>query len=328
MLHRLTLAAVVALSLSAAVNAQDPVPPAEDAARIAAATAAADAGGTGPMPAAMLSDPGLPTHTVYRPRDMEAAMAHGRLPIVVFGNGGCTNIGNRYRYLLTEVASQGYLVIATGPVGPSYVEWVVNLTNPDEPDAPPAPPPAQRAPASTAAQLNDAIDWAIAENARAGSDLQGRLDTNAIAVMGQSCGGLQAIAASADPRVVTTLVLNSGTLAPGTPPLGGTGDAAKTSLTRLHGPVAWISGDPSDVAHVNAEADFAAIAGVPAMWAWHEGTGHSNHYRMVNGGLFAPVIVDWLDWRLRGMRAPGGEFSGADCGLCRAPGWHVATKNF
>ena len=146
--------------------------------------------------------------------------------------------------------------------------------------------------------------------------------------MGQSCGGLQAIAASADARVVTTLVLNSGTFPEGSPPLGGTGDATKASLVRLHGPVAWISGDPSDVAHVNAEADFAAVEGVPAMWAWHEGTGHSDHYRMANGGLFAPLIVDWLDWRLRGMRTPGGAFSGADCGLCSAPGWHVATKNF
>lgn len=322
MLHHFAFAAALAVSLATTAAAQDWVPAPEDAGRIAAATAAAEAGGTGPMPAAMLSDPGLATHTIYRPRDLEAAMAHGRLPIVVFGNGACANIGNRYRYLLTEVASHGYLVIATGPAGPGHVEWAVNLTPPD------APPPAQRPAASTAVQLNDAIDWAIAENGRAGSDLQGRLDTNAIAVMGQSCGGLQAIAASADPRVDTTLVLNSGTFPAGSPPLGGTGDATKASLTRLHGPVAWISGDPSDVAHVNAAADFAAIQGVPAMWAWHEGTGHSDHYRMAGGGLFAPVIVDWLDWRLRGMRTPGGQFSGADCGLCAAPGWHVATKNF
>lgn len=322
MMHRLAIAAGLAASLSVAAAAQEFVPSPEDAPRIAAATAAADAGGSGPLPAAMLSDPGLPTHTIYRPRDLEAAIQRGRLPIVVFGNGACANIGNRYRYLLTEVASHGYLVIATGPAGPSHVEWVVNL------DAPDAPPPAERPPASTAAQLNDAIDWAIAENSRQGSDLQGRIDTAAIAVMGQSCGGLQAIAASVDARVVTTLVLNSGTFPAGSPPLGGTGDATKASLSRLHGPVAWISGDPSDVAHENAGADFAAVTGVPAMWAWHEGTGHSDHYRMANGGLFAPVIVEWLDWQLRGMREAGAMFSGEDCGLCGAPGWHVATRDF
>lgn len=202
------------------------------------------------------------------------------------------------------------------------MEWRVNLTAPD------APPPAQRAPQSTAAQLTDAIDWAIAEQTNPTSDYRGRLDTTAVAVMGQSCGGLQAIAASADPRVSTTLVLNSGTFPAGSPPLGGTGDATKASLARLHGPVAWISGDPSDVAHENASADFAAVAGVPAMWAWHEGTGHSDHYRMANGGHFAPVIEDWLAWQLKGRRTSGATFSGADCGLCRAPGWHVATKDF
>ncbi len=325
-LHRQYFGPALALAIVAAVScpagAQDHTPAPEDAARVNAATAAADSGGSGPTPAMMATEPGLPTHTIYRPADMEGAMARGRLPIVVFGNGACANIGNRYRYLLTEVASHGYLVIATGPVGPPHVEWMVSLTDPA------APPPTQRAPASTAAQLNDAIDWAIAENARAGGDLAGRLDTDAIAVMGQSCGGLQAIAASADPRVDTTLVLNSGTFPDGSPSLAGTGDATKASLERLHGPVAWISGDQSDVAHANAAADFAAVSGVPAMWAWHQGTGHSDHYRMANGGLFAPVIVDWLDWQLKGRRIPGAMFTGPDCGLCTADGWHVATKNF
>jgi dienelactone hydrolase len=314
--------AAFALPPHSPVAAQEMPPAPQDAARIAAATASAEAGGSGAMLASMASESGLPGHTIYRPRDLEAAMAHGRLPIVVFGNGACANIGNRYRYLLTEIASHGYLVIANGPIGPADVEWRVNLGEPG------AEPPAQRAPQSTAAQLTDAIDWAIAENARPGSDYRGRLDTQAIAVMGQSCGGLQAIAASADRRVTTTVVLNSGTFPAGSPPLGGTGDATKASLARLHGPVAWISGDESDIAHVNAGADFAAIASVPAMWAWHEGTGHSDHYRMANGGHFAPVIEQWLAWQLKGMRAAGATFTGADCSLCTAPGWHVAVKDF
>lgn len=314
--------AALALPLHSPVAAQEMQPDPQDAARIAAATASAEAGGSGAMPAEMVEDATLPGHTIYRPRDLEAAMAQGRLPIVVFGNGACANIGNRYRYLLTEIASHGYLVIATGPIGPADMEWRVNLNAPD------APPPAQRAPQSTAAQLTDAIDWAIAQQTRLGSDYRGRLDTTAIAVMGQSCGGLQAIAASADPRVTTTLVLNSGTFPAGSPPLGGTGDATKASLARLHGPVAWISGDASDVAHENASSDFATISGVPAMWAWHEGTGHSDHYRMANGGHFAPVIEDWLAWQLKGRRTASATFSGADCGLCTTPGWHVATKDF
>lgn len=300
---------------------EDFTPPADIAARVAEATAAAEAGGSGPMPAEMVSDPGLPTHTVYRPRDLEAAMEQGRLPIIAWGNGACANIGNRFRYFLTEVASEGYLVVATGPAGPQYVEWKVDL------GADPNLPPGGRSPQSYAAQMNDAIGWAIAENDREGSPYYHRLDTQAVAVMGQSCGGLQAISAAADPRVKTALVLNSGTFAEGSPPFGGTGDATKASLDRLHTPVAWISGDASDVAHGNAAGDFAAVHGVPAMWAYHDGTGHSEHYREPGGGLFVAPVVSWLDWHLKGRKTAATMFSGEDCRLCSEPGWHVRTKD-
>ena len=49
--------------------------------------------------------------------------------------------------------------------------------------------------------------------------------------MGQSCGGLEAIEASSDPRVDSTVLWNSGIFAS-----GGIGGVDKTALTRLHGP--------------------------------------------------------------------------------------------
>ena len=63
------VALLAALGVAGTASAQiaDEAPPPELAADIAAATAAAQAGGTGPMRAVMLSDPGLPTHTLYRP---------------------------------------------------------------------------------------------------------------------------------------------------------------------------------------------------------------------------------------------------------------------
>src|SRR4051812_4695264 len=67
--------------------------------------------GTGPDPAIMEGDPGLATHTIYRPKDL-AALGVEKLPIVAFGNGGCVNVGNRFRYFLTEIASHGFLAIA------------------------------------------------------------------------------------------------------------------------------------------------------------------------------------------------------------------------
>lgn len=313
--------ALAALAMPAlAQQAADEAPPADIAERVALATQFAEAGGAGPFPAEMVSDPSLPTHTIYRPRDMAAATARGPIPVIAWGNGACTNVGNRFRYFLTEIASRGYLVVAVGPRGPSYMEWKVNL--PQNADV----PPEKRLPGSYAAQLGDAIDWAVAENTREGSPYRGRLDTFAIAVMGQSCGGLQAISAAADRRVRTAVILNSGTFPEGSPPLAGTGDAIRASLARLRGPTLWLSGDESDVAHRNAAGDFAAVGAVPAAWVWHHGTGHSEHFREPRGGLFVPVVADWLDWQLKGQTARAASFVGEGCGLCTQPGWEVSTK--
>src|SRR5690349_15092472 len=51
--------------------------------------------GSGPDPAIMQVDPGLPTHTLYRPEDLAAA---GKMPVVVWGNGACWNAGNSFRW--------------------------------------------------------------------------------------------------------------------------------------------------------------------------------------------------------------------------------------
>ena len=60
------------------------------------------------------------------------------------------------------------------------------------------------------------LDWAMAENARPGSPLYHHLNLDEVAVMGQSCGGLQATVNSADPRVKTSVIWNSGVYRAGT----------------------------------------------------------------------------------------------------------------
>lgn len=318
----LLIAGLVLPGALAAQTIADEAPPADMAAIVKVATAAADAGGEGPFKAEMVSDPRLPTHTIYRPRNLAAAIKAGKLPIVAWGNGACVNYGNRFRYFLTEVASHGYLVVAIGPQGPHVLEWKTDITPPI------APPVADRLPGSYAAQLGDAIDWASAENTRKGSPYFGRLDTSAVAVMGQSCGGLQAISAAADHRVKTLMVLNSGTFGETIKPLLGTGDAIKASVRRLHIPVAWISGDESDIAHKNATADFEVYSTGPALRAWKKGVGHSAHWREPHGGPFTPFVVDWLDWRLKHRASAAATFSGPGCKMCKAEGWTVKTKGF
>src|SRR5579863_4244167 len=70
--------------------------------------------GNGPFPAVMEQDPGLPTHTIYRPKDL-AALHGQKLPIIAWGEGGCSNNGAFYKNFLGEIASHGYLAIAIGP---------------------------------------------------------------------------------------------------------------------------------------------------------------------------------------------------------------------
>ena len=62
----------------------------------------------------------------------------------------------------------------------------------------------------TAADLTKAVDWAIAENAREGSPLKGKIDTQHVAVMGTSCSGRLSMEMGADPRVTTIGVFNAG----------------------------------------------------------------------------------------------------------------------
>jgi hypothetical protein len=267
-----------------------------------------------PYPAVMESDPSLPTHTVYRPADL-AAVGKAKLPILAWANGACANEGDAFTKFLTEIAGHGYLVVAIGPI-----------VGPKPPAAgPPARPDLNAPPKTTSSQLIDAIDWAVAENARPASPYNGRLEVKKIAVMGMSCGGLQAIAASADPRVTTTGVWNSGVLGTGTGGLPGA-DVTKASLKALHGPAIYVSGDASDIAFANANDDYARIDHVPVVRAYEDGVGHGGTYGQPRGGSFGEVAVAWLDWQLKGDTAARAMFVGPDCGLCARPGWHIERK--
>ena len=59
-------------------------------------------------------------------------------------------------------------------------------------------------------QMLDALDWITAENRRTGSPFNGKVAVDKVAAMGHSCGGLQTVKVSTDPRITTAVVLNSG----------------------------------------------------------------------------------------------------------------------
>ena len=267
----------------------------------------------GPYAVTVESDPTLPTHTIYRPTDLRA-FAGGKLPIVAWGNGGCVNVGLAFKTFLTEIASHGFLVVAIGPIDAPLPNFGARPAG-----APSSIPP----PATHDGQLIDAIDWAIAQNGKAGP-YRGVLDVSAVAVMGQSCGGLQAIAVAGDPRIKTVVIWNSGVFnaANGLPQLSG---ATKASLDRIHAPMAYFIGGPTDIAFANAEDDFKRIQGIP-VFKGDLNVGHGGTYQQPNGGWFGEVGAAWLKWRLKGDKAAGKLFDGPRCGLCVDPAWTVEKK--
>lgn len=256
------------------------------------------------------SDPALPTHTLYRPATLE-----GELPVVLWGNGSCIASNFSYREFLNEVAAQGFIVMALGawrdspppqqqrPVDPA--EWPPFETQPE--------------------QLLAGLDWIAAQDEQAGSVLQGHVDTTHVAVMGHSCGGMQSIKASVDPRITTTLVLNSGVFPEGDQYNARFG-VTRDILPQLHAPIAYFIGGETDIAFVNAEQDWQDLQqlALPAINA-NLDVGHGATYSEPRGGAFAAGPIAWLRWMLLDDVNAAAQFKGKACGFCRDGDWRLRT---
>ncbi|AKH41513.1 hypothetical protein FHS61_002001 [Altererythrobacter atlanticus] len=280
-----------------------------------------EAAGTGPHPAIAQSREDAPNYTLYRPKNLPSRP----LPLVLWGNGACLNNGLSASHALREFASHGFVVVANG--APLEERAALESISPPPSAGTPAPPPAERAPDQTAvAQMLAAIEWAEKVNRDASDPLFGRIDTSRIAVTGHSCGGLQALAAGADPRIDTVLVYGSGVYnRPGTG-LSGV-QIRKQDLDKLHTPVAYILGGPEDIAYPNGTDDFRRIGHVPVILA-NLPVGHGGTLPLVNGGDWARVGAAWLKWQLNGDQQAAREFVGEDCRLCSTFGWTVEKKQF
>ena len=296
--------------------------------------------GSGPYSAIIEGDTGVPGHTIYRPENLSPFNQNNSLPVVAWGNGGCANSSTFYAPFLAEIASRGFLVVAIGPYTPG-----------------PAPKSGGMGGGmggqTKSAQLLEALDWATAENKRKDSKFYQKLNPSKFAVFGHSCGGLQALEVSPDPRVTTTLIMDSGVVTPGampkmgTPPggapkaggpqpgmqggapkmpaMGGAMSVGKEILQKLHSPVIYINGGEKDIAYANGMDDFAKIDKVPVGMA-NLDVGHGGTYSQPNGGEFGRIATAWLKWQLKGDETAGKMFSGESCGLCKDANWKFEKK--
>ena len=265
-------------------------------------------GGTGKHPAIMLTDASLPTHTIFRPKEIKAFKGKTHLPLIVWGNGACFDSPFEHVNFLNEIASHGFLIVAIGTMPKETGE--------------------QTKEQSTSSKLRDAIDWAIAQNGDEKSIYFKKIDTKHIAVAGMSCGGLQALEIAADPRVSTLIVANSGIFID---PIRGNAmpmipRLEKTHLEKIHTPTLYLLGGPSDIAYKNGMDDVAKLNHVPVFVA-NLDVGHGGTYAKPFGGEFGKVATAWFKWQLKGDKKAGKLFTGNPPGLSKSPGWTVDKKN-
>jgi len=256
-----------------------------------------------PGPYAVTSEAafGSPGHMVFRPTDLAAFPARDKLPVVVWGNGGCAIDTTRYGGFLSTIASHGFLALGTA--------------------AQEGAPRRQ----ATADDLRAAVDWAFAENARDGSPLKGKVDTEHVAVMGQSCGGFLSISLGADPRVDTIGVFNSG-VQPANPNAPAGRFPTVAALKDLHGPVLLINGHEPDFMMAASRSTYDALENLPAFYGARHNAGHTATVFHPGGGEYANVASNWLRWQFKGNTQAGAMFVGDKCSLCTNPNWDTASK--
>ena len=265
-------------------------------------------GGTGPYKVVMTEVPGLPEHTVFTPQDLSKFGGGTLLPVLVWGNGACSNSPWEHMNFLNEIASHGYLVLATGII-PMVDEYY-------------------RGPMSRTEQQIESIDWAFAQNADPKSPFFEKIDVNSICVAGMSCGGLQTLFNCADPRIKLLMICNSGLFNQqnASQAVGGMPMPPKEKLKEIHTPIMYLLGGKEDIAYENGMDDFHRIHHVPAC-AINYPVGHGGTYREAHGGEFTIPALAWLDWRLKGDENAKKMFVGKDCGLLKREGWTIEKNN-
>ncbi|KAL4969934.1 uncharacterized protein BDV14DRAFT_209075 [Aspergillus stella-maris] len=252
--------------------------------------ALAFAAGYGPYDASHSADPSLPNHTIYMPNKS----SNVTLPVLIWGNGACSANGTLFGNLLTNIASYGFIAIASG---------------------------APNGDGTTNVQLmKDALDWI---SNKAGSGKYAAVDSSLVAVAGQSCGGLEAYQMRDDERVQYLGIFNSGflDLGPIGELLGMPGESPET-IQEVKKPVFYFLGSEKDIAYKNGMEDYNALTGVPK-WVGNYPVGHLGTYAQPEGGAFGVAAVNWLSWVLKKDSSKAKWFTG---GGAEKAGWEEVSS--
>ncbi|KAF2664636.1 alpha/beta-hydrolase [Microthyrium microscopicum] len=256
-------------------------------------------GGSGPYKAHYTTDPGLPDHTIYAPKEAPKDVS---MPLIVWGEGACAAQGTAFVNLLTELASHGYVVLANGAPG-----------------TPGSAFPSDRSKTTSPEQLTQSMDW-VTSGKDAGK--YGTIDKTKVAAAGQSCGGAQAMRVSGDPRIKLTAMFNSG----GMGKLGG-GKGPAFAAKDLKHPIIYLLGGTGDLAYAGGSAEYKSLpATVPSILFSMDGAGHGGTYGEIHAGKFGKAAVAAFDYILKGdAKAKSSLFPGEGF---KADGWDYEFKNW
>lgn len=140
-----------------------------------------------------------------------------------------------------------------------------------------------------------------------------------------SCGGLQTLDNSADPRIKTLMICNSGLFINAGTAMPNMPMPQKEKLNDIKVPIIYILGGKEDIAYINGMDDFHRINHVPAM-AVNLPVGHGGTYAQPHGGEFTVPAIGWLNWQLKGDKEAAKLFQGEACGMSQREGW-TTEKN-
>ena len=265
-------------------------------------------GGTGAYKAVMKEDPSLSReHTIFVPQDLSVFTSKHPLPVLIWGNGACANSPWEHMNFLNEIASHGFIVLATGVI-PMVDEWY-------------------RGPMSRSEQQIESLEWIIAQNENPASPYYQKIDTKHICMAGMSCGGLQTLFNCADPRITSLMICNSGLFkrSNAAQAVGGMPMPPKEKLNEIHTPIIYILGGKEDIAYENGMDDFHLISHVPACAA-NLPVGHGGTYRQPHGGEFTFTALAWLRWQLKGDKQAARVFIGKKPQLLERKDWTLETN--
>lgn len=224
--------------------------------------------------------------TVFHPANLgEGGLKH---PVILWGNGTYMTV-DVYAAGLKHWASHGFIVAAAN------TSW-----------------------AGTGKEMLDCLDYLTAENTRAGSTYEGRVDVDHVGASGHSQGGGGTLMAGMDPRITATAPLQPYTEQ-------GWGGYDQVAQSQQVGAMFMMSGSADTIAPPQPNQQRVwDTTNVETFWGMLDG---ADHLASAMGEMtdYRGPTVAWMRFHLMGDEAAGELFYGP-CELCEASDWDIQHK--